>query len=481
MFIARNAGEVLAEHTGGKTEDPFGMQTGVRPLWAMQVGKPHPTGIKLNVLVRLPPSDKIDNQIRGVVDVPGHPFGDEERCYLAKVLIEAVDDIPQCKFEYQVVDWVATEGGKGIQVAQCRPIAVSVGRDFVNLRVFEPPDIQEPLENSQISAEQQDEWIREYAANRYCRYLTRQELNQRFQDLLVNIQVLTPSGRLGLSTDETWYRLLQHVIDEMQFRGEPPTASNHHPHVQRSRPFFDGEFCRKAAKVVAASSTDQDVLVKYGKREHMYSLFQRGIVYLNPATWYSASDHNQAIEDNELAIGFKGGFIRTTRPLQFYDRNNAPPMEIAARAVGFRTIYELPELHSDQFCTATIQAPTDYWMFCMADILDPRLFADFQADCCLIIKRRPFAERLLRTAAEQLTNETCYFDRVQYVDPLGAWPASTHVTNSIPLHMTKVFRYAYQREARFAIVPNEGRDDLQPREIEVGSISDIADLVPLMG
>ena len=66
---------------------------------------------------------------------------------------------------------------------------------------------------------------------------------------------------------------------------------------------------------------------------------------------------------------------------------------------------------------------TDYWMFCMADGLDQRLFADFQADCCLIIRRKPFVERLLRVATLQVPNTERHFDRVQYVDPLGALSA----------------------------------------------------------
>ena len=101
-------------------------------------------------------------------------------------------------------------------------------------------------------------------------------------------------------------------------------------------------------------------------------------------------------------------------------------------------------------------------MFCLAGVLDQRLFADFQADCCLIIRRRPFEERLLRATTLQLRNVDAYFGRVLYVDSLGARPARVRVTRSIPIHMTKLFRYANQREIRFALLSRRFQEQLTP-------------------
>ena len=95
--------------------------------------------------------------------------------------------------------------------------------------------------------------------------------------------------------------------------------------MQEARPFFDGNLCQKAASVVLARGKDHDMLVKYGKREHMESLFREGEMYLHSATSYNDSVHNQAVRDNELAIDFKGGYLRATRPMRFYDRGQLPP------------------------------------------------------------------------------------------------------------------------------------------------------------
>ena len=165
--------------------------------------------------------------------------------------------------------------------------------------------------------------------------------------------------------------------------------------------------------------------------------------------------------------------------MQFHDANKPPSRHIADRGVGFRSIHELPELSGDQYATTTVRSVTDYWMFCMADVLDQRLFADFEADSCLIIPRKPFVERILRMARFQLPNVERDFGRTQYVDPLGAWPAGHRVTRSIPIHMTKVFRYAYQREVRFAFLPKRFQERLEPGFLRIGPIPDIAEFVPL--
>ena len=455
---------------------------GVRAAWAQQVGQPHHRGIRLNVGIRFLPCEHngIDYQIRGVVDVARPPHGNDERTYLAKLLSESAD-LPPRRYEYAVLDWEETPGGDGVRVDKCGPIPVLTDDNVLDLKTFTPPDVEATTDDPDGPGDKQhNEWAPEYHANPYCRYETREELHQRHQDIRVNTLVLKPSGRMGLTTDENWYRLQQHVLTELLLRGEPPTPSNRHPRVPEAQPFFDGELCRKAARVVAARGTDHDVLVKYGKREHMEALLRDGHLYLNSATSYNASVHNQAVRDDELAIAFKGGdVLAADPPIRSHNRAQPPSEGVADRGVGFRLIHELPELAEGQYASMTIRMATDYWMLCLADVLDQRLFADFQADCCLVIRRKPFLERVLRAAAIQLPNVDSCFGRVQYVDPLGASPVGLPITPSLPIHMTKVFRYAYQREVRFAFVPRNFQDRLKPRVLRIRPVSDIAEFVPL--
>ncbi|MCY3813360.1 MAG: hypothetical protein OXH15_16320 [Gammaproteobacteria bacterium] len=448
----------------------------MRPEWAGQIGKRHPGGVKLNVAVRMAgcTHDGIDYQIRGVVDVPSLPRGWDETQLLARTLARDVDALKGKTYEYTCLDWRPAKGGRGIHVHSWRDCEATVitDDDLVGpIKAFEPPDFEKHTYIA--SPEKHAEWGREYEANRYGRLESRRELHQRYQDILVNLTILKLSGQLGVSEDERWHRLFHHVVVEMNVRGEPPTqAANFDPRVEEARPFFDGEMCRKAANVSAERGTYLDVMVKYGKREHMEELM-RGELYMNSASNYNRSVHNQAVRDNELEVDFKGGVVRALHPTLYYNKGNQPKPSIN----GFRPVFDCPDLKRDEYATTTVQSHGDYWMFCAANALDPRFFLDFDADCCVIIRRRPFVERLGKTPP-QLPNATMSIGSIQYVDPLGAQSSSWPVKSS-DIPMTKLFRYAYQREVRFICVPNEPTERLEPRLRQLGPLTDIAELVPI--
>ena len=215
---------------------------GIRAEWAEQVGKPHAKGIALDIGVSDTKGKDIEYQIRGVVDVPSPPYGDDERKLLTKILFDDAELPHKEKRKFWLHDWVGTDGGSGVRIDKCGTIPVITGKDIIGeIKVFTSPDVEVIDESEQISSEKYDKWVHEYSANRYCRFESRQELNQRYQDIQVNTQVLKPSGKIGLTTDEFWYQLMQHAIVEMTFRGEPPTVWNHDPRVEIARPFFDGK------------------------------------------------------------------------------------------------------------------------------------------------------------------------------------------------------------------------------------------------
>ena len=453
---------------------------GIRPEWAKQVGKPSKIGIQLILFVD-PIDDKnlVGKNVRGVVDVPFLPYGDDERHYLAKILFDATAIRDKQRFKIILASWLEVKGGQGIRITKCEDIQTITSTDIIgDIKTCTPPDVELDDRDS-IGQERYDEWTQEYRENRYLRFVNRKALHQRFQDIWVNTQVITRSGKLGLTTDDRWFRLLQHVITEMRLRGEPPESWNHDPRVLEALPFKDGDLCRKAAEVVAPRGTDHVVIVKYGKRENMEKLI-RGEMYFNSASKYNASVHNLAVRDNELEIEFNGGIVRSTCPMRFYSRDDPPPEN---RDFEFLPIYKCPKLElretNNEYATTSIKMSTDYWMFCMANVLDQRLFADFEADCCLVIRQIPFVHRVRRAVTMQLPNVTNSFGRVNYVDPLGAFSPEVQINHSIPIHMTKIFRYAYQREVRFTFLPRKHQQELEPMKIQIGSIADIAELVPL--
>ena len=438
----------------------------------------------MNVLVSGIDPESTEYQIRGIVDVPSHPFGDEERNYLATRLVRFAEIPEKQKRRFRLVSWEVKAGGTGISVRRSEAIPTLTEKEIFNLRVFTPPEAEDLADSIRISDEQHNEWVREYQLNRYCRFETRRELHQRWQDIQVNTQVLTKSGKIGLTADPLWYQLGQHVITEMLLRGEPPNEKNSHPDVSIAGRFFDGELCKKAADVVVANQTSRDLVVKYGKSQHMKSLFEDGLIYMNPASSYDKRTHNQAIRDDERTITFKGAYSPVDNQSCFFNIETAPENvgELALKnEVSFSLILDCPRIQQNECADHKVHMRSDYWMFCMADVLDQRLFADFEADSCVIIKRRPFLERLERNRDILLRNVNLYFDNVRYVDPLGAFPGTNEslINGNLYLFMTKLFRYSYQREVRFVCIPQECQADLEPFVMQLGSLEDIAEFVRL--
>ena len=255
--------------------------------------------------------------LHGIVDVPSHPRNDDERAFLAGVLFRYAEIPDKGKRAYQLANWCAVEGGGGVKIEHCGPIAVFTEKNISNLKVFKPPEFED-LDGAELQGDNEhNTWRTEYHSNRYCRFESRKELNQRFQDIQVNTVILAPSGKMTFTKNKVWYRLSQHVIDEMLIRGQPPHERNLDPRVELAMPFKDGELCKKAGEVISARGTSHDVIVKYGNYEHMKELYERGRVWMNPVTTYESS-LNQAVRDNERTFVYKGGYRPRENPSMFF-------------------------------------------------------------------------------------------------------------------------------------------------------------------
>ena len=454
----------------------------VRTQWPALIGKPSPRAIWLNVNVLDAEGKQIDYNLHGTVDVPGAPRNDDERALLAQVLFRAADIPDKAIRRYRLACWEEAEGGSGVKIEHCEPIHVLSTEDIIDLKCFQAPEIDENGDGNPPDDEMHHAWTREYGSNRYCRFESRRELNQRYQDIHANTLLLNRSGKLALSQDHKWYRLLQHVLDEMCMRGEPPAEHNFEPSVRSSFSFADGELCRKAAEVTSSRGTNQSVLVKYGKYEHMRQLLKHGQLRLQPATAYTSST-NQAIQDNEREFVLKGGWRPTAPGLNFFDRATVPTDIVEGETEGdveFVPIFNAPELSRSQ-CAEVQLSMRNYWTYCLAGTLEPRLFADFEADACVVVRKKQLLERLLPVVHLHMTKVQVHLGPIVYLDPLGSLNDALRrkLIASIPVHMIKSFRYAYQREVRLACVPFEPLEDLEPLDIEIGSIQDIAELIEI--
>jgi hypothetical protein len=201
----------------------------------------------------------------------------------------------------------------------------------------------------------------------------------------------------------------------------------------------------------ASAPLDDPYLVKYGESRFLEPALTEGKLRVSPAASYADPSLTAAIRDDELqaqvdfdpsALGLSGG-------------------SWPGRSSGF-----------GRRKLVTKQLDTNYYVYCGAARLLPRLLGDFNADACLVIRDpNAFINRVADAMAEQLPDWHPAVRYVEYYDPLQVNPAEV----SAPFF--KHFKYAYQHEVRIVWMPPAPRTTLSTIGLTLGSLEDIAEIV----
>jgi hypothetical protein len=283
---------------------------------------------------------------------------------------------------------------------------------------------------------QQEYWRQAYLQRRYLEHASADELVQRMRDILSNITALTEAGKIGFLEPQDglrhWLELFGGVQEEFKLRGAaPPVEFLRGASVPKptfpSRPKAVG-----LINEVRESIGDKPYIAKLGKEKHLEKTFREGFWRVSPASSYSDPSLNPAQRDSELELA----------------------------------IYALRR-------KITVKSATDYYVSCLSKQLRVRLFDDFDADCCIVI-RQPleFAKRMFQAAARALAWEGWFAD-VRYIDPYNCSDAK------LDLFLAKHFRYCYQAEMRFSWLPGRAVRKIDHLFLELGSLSDIANFFQL--
>jgi len=305
-------------------------------------------------------------------------------------------------------------------------------------------------------------WRKIYRANRYCRHLSQKELNQRIRDVLLNNLVLTLDAKVGLHPigpdGMRWMELWTHVLEEMVLR-HGPYPNGFTRDILHSEPFpdFAGKLGEKAAAILASKGLrPSDVFIKFGKAKHMKSLFEYGAMRVQSASYYATPDHNGAIKDDELSLPLSLALSRDDIIKVVLNPQDVPDRPIEKRL------------------DITYKAGTDYWLYCLATAVEPRLFVDFQADSCVIIKdRKRFQHMMTLQSVAKFSKTSHRHGKAIYIDPII--PSTTNI--DVP--MSKHFRYEYQNEYRFVWKPIKPMANLPYVDLELGSLESFAELIVL--
>ncbi len=304
-----------------------------------------------------------------------------------------------------------------------------------------------------------ERWRHEYRKHRYAEHLSRPELNKRIRDIFLNLLRVTPDAKIGVfplkgGTGPFWEKWT-HVLEEMALR-YGPYPGGFDRDILHSEPFpnFASILATKAATRMAEIKLPlNSTYIKLGRKDHMESLFHEGGLRLQPASFYSRPDLNLAVRDDEMTIPLS--FVLNGEQLRAFVSNpeDVPPAAKQRLDVEFR-------------------ATADFWLYCVSRSIEPRLFVDFNAEACVLIKNRGEFARRLRAGAVAATDGTQMSEAdAIYVDPLHPTSPKIYVPFSKP------FGYTYQREYRFCWVPTPPVAKLEHKDIKIGSLSDIAELI----
>ena len=312
-----------------------------------------------------------------------------------------------------------------------------------------------------------DVWRLQYRNDRYARHLSHGELAQRFHDILLNLLTATPNG-IGLRSGEIaageisnastiWMERVTHVLEEFRVRYGPYPAGLRDAAPPPSKiPEFASELARKAARRLEELGADfGDIFVKFGKRRYMEMLHSDGALRIQPATYFAATAHNDAVKDDELTIEASLDLSRE---------------EVIALVSNPKEIPNLLRYRVD----VKLQLESDYWLYCLSSSLVPRLFIDYDADACVVIRDRVrFTSMLQEASLQKLSGTPMSYSAVEYIDPL--LPRSL----TLPVAFAKHLRYSYQNEHRFCWLPPDPIARAIHCDVEVGSLGDFSDLIVL--
>ena len=304
-------------------------------------------------------------------------------------------------------------------------------------------------------------WRTQYRRRRYLQYLSEDELIQRFKDVMCNQTVLTEDLKIGLhpigQLGEFWMIMFTHILEECVMRKYKYPAPFAYHVSDAQIPKYDWPGLSTAVAQINKLALDPGTfLVKFGKAKYLRRSFEMGVIRIMPASFYTDPSLNQAIKDSELQIHFFG--LPSEVKLEVFDGKTGKPKG---------------RMRPNGNLRYTLEARSDYYVYCLSSAFSIRLFGDFEADSCLIIRRPDFMVRVAEEFNRAQAGWECIAGNVDYYDPLNV------KGSELGVQFSKHFRFAYQQEFRMVWLPPDPRTLLEPVVLEMGSLEDICEFIDL--
>ena len=128
--------------------------------------------------------------------------------------------------------------------------------------------------------------------------------------------------------------------------------------------------------------------------------------------------------------------------------------------------------------TLKIESNSDYYVHCLSSVINFRLFADFEADSCLIITEpKLFFRKLLKAFSDKCQSWKVNGGPIEYIDPLNHKIKDLKEIDK--LYLFKHFRYCYQQEYRVLWIPPVAVNKLEPILLQLSDIKEYCNFISL--
>jgi hypothetical protein len=284
-----------------------------------------------------------------------------------------------------------------------------------------------------------------YRNKRYLENKTLDHITDRLRFLIEVMMDIDEDGKYAMSFPyQKWIlERFTHTLEELSLRGMQYPDGMPSDLVLPKLSFFE------VNSGIYNSRTHPQKLYKFSSRAWLEKSLRNGEFRLSNALSYRSPNFRTAIQDDELSFS-----IYPHKDLESY-RN----ISLFTRSVpGGINAYH----------------PTDYYLLCFTVRYSLRMYSDFGADSCLIIHDPDeFWKRILNNFNEQFHRWLCVTSTVDYLDP------DDPGNRQFIVPFVKHFKYIYQLEQRFVMQPETPVQRLEPVQLKIGSIEDIAELITI--
>jgi hypothetical protein len=321
-------------------------------------------------------------------------------------------------------------------------------------------ELKQQAKDNGNKIERHNKWRMSYYENPYLILENNDAILDRFSEIISNTMEINADGKIALIAFERggdmWMSLFTEIIEETNWRG----ILNRDNTTGRARgpaDYFNDGPPIGVKMFEGKTDLNREWLIKFSDKVFVDEMFRFGRFKISPASFYAKGSHIRAVKDLETTRHYK---IKALKELL----SGKTEVEILGRSV--------PIVNGTVPLDYQIK---DYYLFSTCCGISRRMPTDFESDSALIIKNKnEFILRIKKALQKKFIDWNFIERKVYYYDPYNDLP---HDKNQ---EFWKHMAYAYQKEHRCILKPplSVGTfSKLEPFFIEIGSLSDIAEVV----